>query len=71
MISYERKIQELGKEIADEIIQKEKDPKWEIVLEQNSVARSLSTIYDKGLKKTQEDLENSIRKNLFLIRRDN
>ncbi len=70
MKSYEKKIEELGKEIAEELINKEKDPKWEIILDQNKVARSLSNIYDKGLKKTYEDLDNSVRKNLFRMRRE-
>jgi hypothetical protein len=70
MKTYEKKIEELGKEIADEIINKEKDPKWEIILDQNKVARSLSNIYDKGLKKTYEDLDNSVRKNLVRMRRE-
>lgn len=70
MKTYEKKIEELGKEIAEEIINKEKDPKWEIILEQNSVARSLASIYDKGLKRTMEDLDSSVRKNLSRMRRD-
>jgi len=68
MKAYEKKIEELGKEIADEILHKEKDPKWEIILDQNKVARSLSTIYDKGLRTTSEDLDKSIRKNLLRMR---
>ncbi|NBU98850.1 MAG: hypothetical protein EBS19_11685 [Spirochaetia bacterium] len=68
MKTYEKKIQELGKEIAEEIINKEKDPKWQIVLEQNGVARSLSNIYNKDIKKTHDDLDNSIRKNLARMR---
>ena len=70
MRTYEKKIEELGKEIAEEIINKEKDPKWEIILDQNSVARSLSNIYDKGLKRAYDDLDSSVRKNLFRMRRD-
>jgi hypothetical protein len=70
MRTYEKKIEELGKEIAEEIINKEKDPKWEIILDQNSVARSLSNIYDKGLKRVYDDLDSSVRKNLFKMRRD-
>ena len=61
----------LGKEIADEIINKENDPKWEIILDQNSVARSLANIYDKGLKKVYEDLDSSVRKNLYRMRNNN
>jgi uncharacterized protein Yka (UPF0111/DUF47 family) len=71
MRTYEKKIDELGKEIADEIINKENDPKWEIILDQNSVARSLSNIYDKGLKKVYEDLDSSVRKNLYRMRNNN
>ncbi len=70
MKTYEKKIEEMGREIAEEIINKEKDPKWEIILEQNSVARSLSNIYDKGLKRTFDDLDSSVRKNLAKIRRN-
>lgn len=68
MKSYEKKIEELGKEIAEEIINKEKDPKWEIILEQNSVARSLSNIYDRGLKRTSDDLDTAVRKSLARMR---
>ena len=68
MKAYEKKVEELGKEIAEEIINKENDPKWEIILDQNSVARSLSNIYDKGLRTTSEDLDKSVRKNLFRMR---
>jgi hypothetical protein len=71
MRTYEKKIEELGKEIADEIINKENDPKWEVILDQNSVARSLSNIYDKGLKKVYEDLDSSVRKNLYRMRNNN
>jgi uncharacterized protein Yka (UPF0111/DUF47 family) len=71
MRTYEKKIDELGKEIADEIINKENDPKWEIILDQNSVARSLANIYDKGLKKVYEDLDSSVRKNLYRMRNNN
>jgi len=71
MRTYEKKIEELGKEIADEIINKQHDPKGEIILDQNSVARSLSNIYDKGLKKVYEDLDSSVRKNLYRMRNNN
>lgn len=70
MKTYEKKIEEMGREIAEEIINKEKDPKWEIVLEQNSVARSLSNIYDKGLKRTLDDLDTAVRKSLARIRKN-
>ena len=71
MRTYEKKIDELGKEIADDIINKANDPKWEIILDQNSVARSLANIYDKGLKKVYEDLDSSVRKNLYRMRNNN
>lgn len=70
MKAYEKKVEELGKEIAEEVINKEKDPKWQIILDQNSVARSLSNIYDKGLKTTYDDLDTAVRKNLARMRRD-
>jgi hypothetical protein len=70
MKAYEKKVEELGKEIAEEVINKEKDPKWQIILDQNSVARSLSNIYDKGLKTTYDDLDTSVRKNLARMRRN-
>jgi len=70
MKAYEKKVEELGKEIAEEVINKEKDPKWQIILDQNSVARSLSNIYDKGLKTIYDDLDTSVRKNLARMRRN-
>jgi len=70
MRNYEKHLEELGKEIAEEVINKEKNPKWEIVLDQNSVARSLSNIYDKGLKTTYNDLDTSVRKNLARMRKN-
>lgn len=71
MKTYEKHIEELGYEIADEIVKKESDPKWEITLEQNSVSRSLSTIYDKDIKKVSADLDNVIRRSLSRIRNSN
>lgn len=68
MKSYEKKVEELGKEIAGEVITKEKNPRWEIVLDQNSVARSLSNIYGKNLQKVSEDLDASVRKNLSRLK---
>jgi hypothetical protein len=68
MKTYERHLEELSYEIADDIIKKENDTKWEITLEQTSVTRSLSTIYDKGYKKVSEDLDISVRKHLNKIR---
>jgi hypothetical protein len=70
MKAYEKKVEELGKEIAEEVINKEKDSKWQIILDQNSVARSLSNIYDKGLKTTYDDLDTAVRKNLARMRKN-
>ncbi len=64
MKNYEKQIQEFGKEIADEILMKEKDPSYVFSLEKNSIARSISTIYEEDLRKTTEDLQSSINKEL-------
>jgi U3 small nucleolar ribonucleoprotein component len=71
MSTYEKKIEELGKEIAEEIIIKEKDPKWETILDENSVSRSLSNIYSKDIVKVSSDLDKEIRKSLSRIRNSN
>jgi hypothetical protein len=71
MVTYEKKIEELGKEIAEEIIIKEKDPKWETILDENSVSRSLSSIYNKDIVKVSCDLDKEIRKFLSKIRNSN
>jgi U3 small nucleolar ribonucleoprotein component len=71
MATYEKKIEELGKEIAEEIIIKEKDPKWETILDENSVSRSLSNIYNKDIVKVSSDLDREIRKSLSRIRNSN
>lgn len=71
MRSYEKQLEEFGYEIADEILKKENDPKWEITLDQIKIARSLSTIYDKELRKATEDLDYAIRKSLNKMRNKN
>jgi hypothetical protein len=68
MKTYEKHLDELSYEIADDIIKSENNPKWEITFEQLSVTRSLSTIYDKGYKKISEDLDIAVRKHLNKIR---
>ena len=68
MKSYEKHLEELSYEIADDIVKNEIHPKWEITLDQTSVAKSLCTIYDKGFKKVSEDLEISVRKNIHRIK---
>ena len=64
MKTYEKQILEFGKEIADEILIKEKNPSYTISLDKHSISRSISTIYDEDLRKTTEDLEDSIKKEL-------
>jgi len=71
MSTYEKKIEELGKEIAEEIIIKEKNPKWETILDENTVSRSLSNIYSKDIAKVSSDLDREIRKSLSRIRNSN
>ena len=68
MKSYEKHLEELSYEIADDIIKNENNPKWEITLDQVSIAKSLSTIYDKSFKKINEDLDSLVRKNLYRMR---
>lgn len=62
MKSYEKHIDELAIEIADEIIKKQEDPSYQAVLDQNRVARSLSSIHDVGLRKSTEDLDRAVSK---------
>jgi|APGre2960657373_1045057.scaffolds.fasta_scaffold472693_1 hypothetical protein len=71
MKSYERHLEELAEEIADEITRKENDQSYKAVLDQNRVARSLSTIHDVGLRKATEDLDTAIYKVLKRLREDN
>ena len=70
MKSYEKHIDELAVEIADEIIKKENNPSYQAVLEQNRVARSLSSIHDVGLRKSTEDLDKAVSKFLRRLRED-
>jgi hypothetical protein len=70
MKSYEKHIDELAVEIADEIIRKENNPSYQAVLEQNRVARSLSSIHDVGLRKSTEDLDKAVSKFLRRLREE-
>jgi hypothetical protein len=70
MKNYEKQILEFGKEIADEILRKEKDPSYTASLDKHSISRSIATIYDEDLRKTTEDLEDSIKKELRRRRED-
>jgi uncharacterized protein Yka (UPF0111/DUF47 family) len=70
MKSYEKHIDELAVEIADEIIKKENNPSYQAVLEQNRVARSLSSIHDVGLRKSTEDLDKAVSKFLRRLREE-
>jgi hypothetical protein len=68
MKSYEKQLEEFGYEIADEIVKKEKDSKYEACLDQYRIARSLSSIHDHGLRKTTEDLDKAINRALYKMR---
>jgi hypothetical protein len=71
MKSYERHLEELAEEIADEIIRKENDQSYKAVLDQNRVARSLSTIHDVGLRKSTEDLDKAVYKVIKRLKENN
>ena len=71
MKSYEKQIEEFGKEIADEVILKEKNYKYEVFLDRYEIARSLSSIHSEDLRKTTEDLDKSIDRSLSRIRIQN
>lgn len=68
MKSYEKQLEEFGREIADEVISKEKDYKYKASLDRYEISRSLSSIYSHDLSKTTEDLDRSINKSLSRIR---
>lgn len=70
MKTYDKQITEFGKEIADEILLREKNPSYTPGLVKESIARSISNIYGEPLRKTTEDLEDSIQRELRR-RRDN
>ena len=65
---YEKQLEEFGREIADEVITKEKDYKYEVSLDRYQISRSLSSIYNQDLRKTTEDLDISINKSLVRMR---
>ena len=64
MKTYDKQITEFGKEIADEILIKEKNPSYVPFLVKESIARSISNIYGEPLRKATEDLEDSIHREL-------
>lgn len=68
MKSYEKEIEDLGFEIADDMIRKQEDPNWEITLNRDQIARSLAMIYDKAPNRVSRDLEDSIKKATRRIR---
>lgn len=70
MKTYDKQIAEFGKEIADEVLLKRENPEYKPFLVKESIARSISNIYDQDLRKTTEDLEDSIERELRR-RRDN
>jgi hypothetical protein len=64
MKSYEKQLEEFGKEIADEVLIKEKDYKYEASLDRYQISRSLASIYNQDLRKATEDLDKSINRTL-------
>lgn len=64
MKSYEKQLEEFGREIADEVISKEKDHKYEASLDRYQISKSLASIYNQDLRKATEDLDKSINKTL-------
>lgn len=69
MKTYEKQLEEFGREIADEVITKEKDHKYVASLDKYQISKSLSTIHNKDLRKTTEDLDRSINNSLVKMRR--
>jgi hypothetical protein len=68
MKSYEKQLEEFGKEIADEVITKEKNYKYEASLDRYQISKSISSIYNQDLRKTTEDLDRSVNKSLARMR---
>ena len=68
MKSYEKQLEEFGREIADEVIYKKKDYKYEASLDRYQISRSLASIYGQDLRKATEDLDRSINKSLVRMR---
>ena len=64
MKSYEKQLEEFGREIADEVITKEKNHKYEASLDRYQISKSLASIYNQDLRKATEDLDRSIDKSL-------
>lgn len=62
MVQFEKKLNEIAKEIAGEIILKEKNYGYETCLDKFQIARSLSSIYNKDLRSTTEELDLLINK---------
>jgi hypothetical protein len=67
MKTYQNQIDIFSKEIAKDLIQRETNPKWEI-MNKFSIAQSISTIYEEDLRKVTEDLETEIKKSLKTLR---
>jgi hypothetical protein len=65
---YEKQISEFGREIADETIKKEKDSTYKISLDRFSIASSISSIHNVELRTVTEDLDNSILKEIRIIK---
>lgn len=69
MKSYEKQLEEFGREIADEVITKEKNYKYVVYLDRIKISKSLSTIHNKDLSETIEDLDRSINNSLVKMRK--
>lgn len=65
MRNYNKQIEKFGKEIADEILEKEKNPSYLPCLDVTDISRSIARIHNTDLGKTMEDLEDSISKEII------
>lgn len=66
--TYENHVNELGYEIADDIIKKEENTQWEVTFYRDKVAKSLSLIYERDIKKVSDDLEEAIKRSTRKIK---
>jgi hypothetical protein len=67
MRPYKKQIEEFGKEIATDIVEKETNEKWS-VMDRFATADSIARIYDEDVRKVTEDLEDEIKKNIKEIK---
>jgi len=71
MKNYEKHIEDWGKELADEVVKKMRNPKFTPFLEKLKIAQSLSTIHDTSVMEVMEDLEKSISREVKRILESN